>query len=854
MFLIHTQTWPYSTMSGNVSSSTEDVKTHKVLIYFLERIRSAKDNAGNSLSKVIETNPLSDNPNDLFASNRPTCLKAIQLKIESSAYRDLSEFVFDIAQLIANVKFLYHGSQSFSLVCMLEEFCILQWQMLHQQGFTAMTLWPQAQASHAMMSQKSTTSNTFRPASTSPQSGLSTNASEAPRQVKHEEQPSDQDSELYGEEAEADTELKRKFARDESFAKEENVKHRKLQQFPSKPTVPLEAKAKAIMRQVRRYRDVNGRQLFAPFERLPDPRMFPEYYQAIQRPMALDVIQKTLNKNQYSSLDEFISDFNLMFNNAKSFNDPSSQVFRDADFLQKYLADVIQMELGRLDVEGGAYDVDSSHTSQRYDKQYQTSIMYEGTPLSIGDWVLLKNPSDFNKPVVAQIFKIWNSADQTPWITVCWYFRPEQTVHRADRIFYENEVFKTSLYRDHPLSDIIERCFVMYITRYVRGRPKGIRSTPVFVCESRYNDDTKQFSKIKSWKGCMPEEVRGFDYEMILFDHTIPPNKVPSPLLHLLSGRPQMTDTQTQMALFGNNSMNAAPAQGVILPTSTNVDDNLNPNRVISPSPSDSFSSTPKPSHLNNGTPPVMPTYARKTSTHSDRTQSHLSRMGLPSPGIYGPAGGYPLGNQSNVGSLPARPFYGGTQDATPVSQPANLSNLYGSKMNPQYTKTNVTPQGTRTSGSVGSLSGLSTPLGTAYNLHRIPPLPSYTAAFIVPGTHQKENGSASGQGIDDRTIINVDTVNVLNKDDSGNVLWYSVPPQDPVPIQNYNSNLSHSLEYLEFKRKKNENKSGSSQASAAKEETAKHDKLIGSALEKLHDLQVQQINILKNDLSSIEH
>ncbi|EPY50466.1 RSC complex subunit Rsc1 [Schizosaccharomyces cryophilus OY26] len=841
-------------MSGNVGSSTEDVKHQKVLLYFLDRIRSSKDNAGNSLSKIVETNPLSDNPNDLFASNRPTCLKAVQLKIESFAYRDLSEFVFDIAQLIANVKFLYHGSQSYALVCLLEEFCILQLQMLHRQGFTAMTLWPQVQASPAMMSQKSATSNTYRPSSIHDQSLLSANAPNAPnasKQVKHEEQPSDLDSEFYGEEAEADTELKRKFARDESVAREDDIKHRKLQQHPTKYATPLEAKAKVIMRQVRRYRDVNGRQLFAPFERLPDPRMFPEYYQAIRYPMALDVIQKKLNKNQYTSLDEFVSDFNLMFSNAKSFNDPSSQVYRDADFLQKYLADVIQMELGRMDVEGAAYDIDS-HTLQRHDKQYQTSINYEGTALSIGDWIFLKNQSDPGKPVVAQIFKIWNSSDQTPWVTVCWYFRPEQTVHRADRIFYENEVFKTSLYRDHPVSDIVGRCFVMYITRYVRGRPKGIRSTPVFVCESRYNDDTKQFSKIKSWKGCMPEELRGFDYEMILFDHTIPPNKVPSPLLHLFSGKAQVSDDQTQMALFGNNSMNEAPAQGAILPASTNLEENINPSRVISPSPSESFSTTPKPSYLN-PTPSAMPTYARKTSSHSDRSQSHLSRIGLSGPGMYGSAGTFPMINQSNMGPLPARPFYGGAQDVTAVQQPQHLSNLYGTKMNSPYTKMNVVPQAARPSGSVGNLSGLTTPLGTAYNLHSMPPLPSYTAAFIIPGTHQKEDGSAPGQGVDEKTTINVDTAQVLNKDDSGNILWYSVPPQDPVPIQNYNSILSHSLEYLEFKRKKSQDPLKEMQTSSDNEEKFKHNKSIGSALEKLQSLQMQHIAILKNELLNMK-
>lgn len=31
-----------------------------------------------------------------------------------------------------------------------------------------------------------------------------------------------------------------------------------------------------------------------------------------------------------------------------------------------------------------------------------------------------------------------------PGITVCWYFRPEQTFHPTMRQFWENEIFKTS--------------------------------------------------------------------------------------------------------------------------------------------------------------------------------------------------------------------------------------------------------------------------------------------------------------------------------------------------------------------------------------------------------------------------
>src|SRR5271154_2868591 len=124
---------------------------------------------------------------------------------------------------------------------------------------------------------------------------------------------------------------------------------------------------------------------------------------------------------------------------------------------------------------------------------------------------MLTNPNDPEKPIVAQIFKTWqtlrspsfhsekmiNVCSREQWINVCWYYRPEQTVHRSSRLFYENEVFKSGQYRDHPASQILSRMFVQFITRYTRGRPKHWPATEkIWVCESRYNDLTKAFSKI----------------------------------------------------------------------------------------------------------------------------------------------------------------------------------------------------------------------------------------------------------------------------------------------------------------------------------------------------------------------
>lgn len=158
-----------------------------------------------------------------------------------------------------------------------------------------------------------------------------------------------------------------------------------------------------------------------------------------------------------------------------------------------------------------------------------------GQRYEIGDWILLTNPNDAEKPIVAQIFKTWKTPTGEQWINVCWYYRPEQTVHRASRKFYENEVFKSGQYRDHPASQILSRTYVQFITRYTRGRPKDWPANEkIWVCESRYNDLSKAFSKINQWRACLPEEVRFDEEDIYLFDRQRQYERFPSPLVSYL--------------------------------------------------------------------------------------------------------------------------------------------------------------------------------------------------------------------------------------------------------------------------------------------------------------------------------
>lgn len=163
---------------------------------------------------------------------------------------------------------------------------------------------------------------------------------------------------------------------------------------------------------------------------------------------------------------------------------------------------------------------------------------------------------------MAQIYRTWQDSAGHAWVNACWYYRPEQTVHRFEKYFFENEVVKTGQYRDHRIEEVDDRCFVMFITRYPKGRPRGFPpNKAVYVCEARYNEEKFKFNKIKTWASCLPDEVRERDYEMDLFPAPRRLKKVPSPIKHLLREDAKETDALPKPTWA---SPNAPPMIGAV--------------------------------------------------------------------------------------------------------------------------------------------------------------------------------------------------------------------------------------------------------------------------------------------------
>lgn len=79
----------------------------------------------------------------------------------------------------------------------------------------------------------------------------------------------------------------------------------------------------------------NSRLLHTIFQILPSKKRYPEYYEVIESPIDLRMIATKIQNNSYTSLNDMEKDLLMMTKNACLFNEPGSQVYKDAKALKK---------------------------------------------------------------------------------------------------------------------------------------------------------------------------------------------------------------------------------------------------------------------------------------------------------------------------------------------------------------------------------------------------------------------------------------------------------------------------------------------------------------------------------------
>jgi chromatin structure-remodeling complex subunit RSC1/2 len=335
--------------------------------------------------------------------------------------------------------------------------------------------------------------------------------------------------------------------------KADDPESRKKRGRPPRVDTPMEARIKTIMKGIRKPRNKANKLMVSAFERVPDKAVMPEYHAEIKNPMAMDILKRKLKRKKYNSVDHFMVDVELMFENAKQYNEEESQIYQDAVHLQKEARKIAKAEKEKPDTD---FVMEEGRIPM------PNGILHNGELWKVGDWVHIQNANDLTKPIVAQIYRTWQDADGGKWVNACWYYRPEQTVHRFDRHFLENEVVKTGQYRDHRIDEVVDRCFVMFVTRYNKGRPRDFpQDKEIYVCEARYNEENHKLNKIKTWASCLPDEVRDKDYVMDLFDAPRKLKKNPSPIAYMLKDE-QKEDDDLPKPEWG--AENAPPKIGAV--------------------------------------------------------------------------------------------------------------------------------------------------------------------------------------------------------------------------------------------------------------------------------------------------
>lgn len=102
-----------------------------------------------------------------------------------------------------------------------------------------------------------------------------------------------------------------------------------------------------------------GAYLSEPFWKLPSKRYYPDYYKEIKNPLSLGQIGKKLKNGDYGTISEVAGDMNIMFENAKKYNRPDSQLYKHAVKLQKIMQSKVK-ELLDFDHQYSDSDDDSA--------------------------------------------------------------------------------------------------------------------------------------------------------------------------------------------------------------------------------------------------------------------------------------------------------------------------------------------------------------------------------------------------------------------------------------------------------------------------------------------------------------
>ncbi|KAF8940876.1 hypothetical protein BGZ47_007579 [Haplosporangium gracile] len=275
-----------------------------------------------------------------------------------------------------------------------------------------------------------------------------------------------------------------------------------------------------ILDAIKDYEDKGGRQLAELFLELPSAKDYPDYYDEITKPIAINDIEEKIDQGDYPTLETFEKDINQMFDNAKQYNAEGSDVYLDAEELQQ----LFWKSIGK----NGRGRQSKGKRPRKHENELQ-EVFHNGEVYRVGDFVHIRNDNDPSKPIIGLIFSLWEDAKGFKRLDAGWFLRPEQIIVPYASRFYPSEVVKMSERVDYFLGDVQGRCYVLQTKDYIRGRPVSWKEgQTIYVCEQRYNESYKSVTKIKNWPACLPPEQKHDSVALTPYPYPLVLKKLPS--------------------------------------------------------------------------------------------------------------------------------------------------------------------------------------------------------------------------------------------------------------------------------------------------------------------------------------
>ncbi|KAJ2157521.1 hypothetical protein GGF46_004450 [Coemansia sp. RSA 552] len=235
-----------------------------------------------------------------------------------------------------------------------------------------------------------------------------------------------------------------------------------------------------IVARLEEAKDSDGEALAEPFEELPDREEYPEYYEVIPHPMALELVKRRIAE-PYRSFDAFNYDMVWIFNNAMFFNEPESEIYNAAATFEKEYKRICREVVQKYQIP-----FDTSYNDAETDEgRYVSRIAIGEHDLFVGDFAYVRTNNTQRIAMVTRL-RVGGPSDRRKYIDGRWMLTPSEVPEAAGQPVFPHQLFVGPAFEGLGVRGVLGKCFVLLPNVYARVYPQGYAPQDLYICESMY--------------------------------------------------------------------------------------------------------------------------------------------------------------------------------------------------------------------------------------------------------------------------------------------------------------------------------------------------------------------------------